>query len=101
MNESLLSLHLPPDGLRVSNSKSCPLQIEMAGRAKLDKAGEQVTALLFGLRDAVVDDSGVTASTPELRQRGGISQQADPIFHVENAYPRWRVIDMGDAKIQS
>ena len=58
----------------------------MAGRAKLDKTGEQVTALLFGLRDAVMDYGRMTAPATKFWQRGGICQQANPILHVENTY---------------
>ena len=73
----------------------------MAGRAKLDKAGEQVTALLFGLCDAVMDHSCVAAPATKFWQRGGISQQANPILHVENTYGCGRIIYIGHAKMQS
>ena len=73
----------------------------MTGRAKLDKAGEQVAVCFLGLRDAVMDHGGVTAPAAKLWQRGSVRQQANPILHVEKADPRRYVTDMGNAKIQS
>ena len=73
----------------------------MAGRAELDEAGQQVTAPFFGLCDSVMDHGGVKASATKAWQSGGICQQADPIFHIENPYTRWHIVHMGDAKIQT
>ncbi len=98
-HKSQTLFHPPPHRLRVSNSKSCPFQIEVTGRTELDETGEQVTALFFRLCDSMMDHSGVTASAAKLWQRRGICKQADPIFHVENAHARGGVIDLGDAKV--
>ena len=71
-----ISLHLPPHGFRICNSKACLFQVEMTGRTELDKAGEQFAVVFFGLSDAVMDDGCVAAHAAEIWQCGGICQQS-------------------------
>jgi hypothetical protein len=76
-----ISFHLPPHRFRISNSEACLFQVEVTGRAKLDKTGKQVTATCFGFGDSVMDHGSVAALTAKLWECGGIGEQADPILH--------------------